>query len=212
MCRGVIIQEATPHKYAIRAAGYACLQDRFHHRSAPALDCLIAKAVLMLARQTPCYSIQSVLNIRAPARMQKAGSARIGIIPDSHRAGQGGIISTLKNSRTADVKKLADCIRNIPDFPRPGIQFKDITPLLKEPTMLRLATGELVKPFAHEALTAVAGVEARGFIFAVLAAQLLNVGFVPLRKPGKLPDQVQRIAYELEYGTAELENTQQRLE
>jgi len=103
------------------------------------------------------------------------------------------------------VNDLAACIRNIPDFPKPGIQFKDITPLLKEPTMLRLATEELIKPFRDKALTAVAGVEARGFIFATLAAQLLGLGLVPLRKPGKLPYEVQSIAYELEYGVAALE-------
>ena len=103
------------------------------------------------------------------------------------------------------MKPLEDYIRNIPDFPQPGIQFKDITPLVKEPAMMRQATRMLVDPFREHEITAVAGMEARGFIFGSLCALELDVGFVPLRKPGKLPYDVQSIAYELEYGTAELE-------
>ncbi|MCG8324612.1 MAG: adenine phosphoribosyltransferase, partial [Thiotrichales bacterium] len=103
------------------------------------------------------------------------------------------------------MKPIEDYIRNIPDFPQPGIQFKDITPLVKDPAMLRQTTCQLVEPFRETGITAVAGMEARGFIFGSLCAQELQVGFIPLRKPGKLPYDVQSIAYELEYGTAELE-------
>lgn len=101
--------------------------------------------------------------------------------------------------------RLQDCIRDIPDFPQPGIQFKDITPLVKDPAMLRLAVHQLIHPFLGEKLTAVVGMEARGFIFGSLAAWELGVGFVPLRKPGKLPYDVQSISYNLEYGSAQLE-------
>lgn len=103
------------------------------------------------------------------------------------------------------MQRLADCIRDIPDFPQPGIQFKDITPLVKDPAMLRLAVHHLIHPFFGEKLTAVVGMEARGFIFGSLAAWELGVGFVPLRKPGKLPYDVQSISYDLEYGSAQLE-------
>ncbi len=96
-------------------------------------------------------------------------------------------------------------IRNIPDFPQPGIQFKDITPLVKNPAMLRLAVHQLIHPFLGEHLTAVVGMEARGFIFGSLTAWELGIGFVPLRKPGKLPYDVQSVSYDLEYGSAELE-------
>jgi adenine phosphoribosyltransferase len=96
-------------------------------------------------------------------------------------------------------------IRDIPDFPKPGIVFRDITPLVKDPAALRLAVQALLDPFRAERLTAVAGMEARGFVFGALAAWELGVGFVPLRKPGKLPYDVQQIAYDLEYGTAALE-------
>ncbi|MBM2830907.1 MAG: adenine phosphoribosyltransferase [Gammaproteobacteria bacterium] len=96
-------------------------------------------------------------------------------------------------------------IRTIPDFPKPGIQFKDITPLVKNPVMLRLAVHQLIHPFVDQKLTAVVGMEARGFIFGSLAAWELGVGFVPLRKPGKLPYDVQSISYDLEYGSAQLE-------
>ena len=101
--------------------------------------------------------------------------------------------------------RLEDCIRDIPDFPQPGIQFKDITPLVKDPAMLRLAVHQLIHPFLGEKLTAVVGMEARGFIFGSLAAWELGVGFGPLRKPGKLPYDVQSISYNLEYGSAQLE-------
>lgn len=103
------------------------------------------------------------------------------------------------------MNRLERKIRNIPDFPRPGIQFKDITPLVKDPATLRLAIHQLLHPFLGERLTAVAGMEARGFIFGSLVAWELGVGFVPLRKPGKLPFQVQSASYDLEYGTATLE-------
>lgn len=103
------------------------------------------------------------------------------------------------------MERLRPWIRNIPDFPTPGIQFKDITPLVKNPAMLRLAVHQLIHPFIGEKLTAVVGMEARGFIFGSLAAWELDVGFVPLRKPGKLPYDVQSISYDLEYGTAALE-------
>lgn len=96
-------------------------------------------------------------------------------------------------------------IRAIPGFPKPGVVFRDITPLVSDPAMLRLAVHQLVHPFIGEPIDAVAGMEARGFIFGALSAQELNVGFVPLRKPGKLPYDVQSVSYELEYGTASLE-------
>jgi adenine phosphoribosyltransferase len=101
--------------------------------------------------------------------------------------------------------RLTAKIRNIPDFPKPGIQFKDITPLVKDPATLRLSIHQLLHPFLGERLTAVVGMEARGFIFGSLVAWELGVGFVPLRKPGKLPYNVQSIDYSLEYGSASLE-------
>lgn len=96
-------------------------------------------------------------------------------------------------------------IRDIPDFPKPGIVFKDITPLLRDPDSLALSVNALAKPYLKAEITAVAGIEARGFIFGSLVAQQLGVGFIPLRKPGKLPTDVERIDYELEYGSASLE-------
>lgn len=101
--------------------------------------------------------------------------------------------------------RLYRAIREIPDFPKPGITFRDITPLVRDPSLLRLAVHQLVHPFWDERLTAVVGMEARGFIFGALAAWELGVGFVPLRKPGKLPYDVQTISYDLEYGSATLE-------
>jgi len=96
-------------------------------------------------------------------------------------------------------------IRDIPDFPKPGIMFKDITPLVKDPASLRFAVLELIKPFREQNITAVAGMEARGFIFGSIAAWELGIGFIPLRKPGKLPYDIQSVSYSLEYGEATLE-------
>lgn len=96
-------------------------------------------------------------------------------------------------------------IRIIPDFPKPGILFRDITPVLADPEALAAGVGALSDPFRHRGITQVAGMEARGFIFGSLVARELDVGFVPLRKPGKLPYDVHRVDYALEYGTASLE-------
>lgn len=101
--------------------------------------------------------------------------------------------------------RLKNKIRDIPDFPKPGIIFKDITPLVKDPATLRLATHQLIQPFLGRNITAVAGMEARGFIFGSLVAWELNLPFIPLRKPGKLPYDVQSVSYDLEYGSASLE-------
>ena len=101
--------------------------------------------------------------------------------------------------------RLKEKIRDIPDFPKPGIVFKDITPLVKDPATQRLAVHQLLYPFLGREITAVAGMEARGFIFGSLVAWELGVSFVPLRKPGKLPYDVQSVSYDLEYGSATLE-------
>jgi adenine phosphoribosyltransferase len=96
-------------------------------------------------------------------------------------------------------------IRDVIDFPQPGITFKDITPLLSDHDQLMRAVNALASPYLKADITAVAGMEARGFIFGSLVAQQLGVGFIPLRKPGKLPSDVARVDYDLEYGSASLE-------
>jgi adenine phosphoribosyltransferase len=103
------------------------------------------------------------------------------------------------------LERLRSRIRDIPDFPRPGVVYRDITPLVRDPAALRLTVHELIHPFFGEQLTAVVGMEARGFIFGSLVAWDLGIGFVPLRKPGKLPHDVHSINYDLEYGSASLE-------
>jgi len=103
------------------------------------------------------------------------------------------------------VNAITEHIREIPDFPTPGVTFKDITPLLREPQAMHLAIMAMIQPFQDHPVTAVAGMEARGFIFGALAARELNVGFIPLRKPGKLPHHIHSIDYDLEYGSTALE-------
>ena len=101
--------------------------------------------------------------------------------------------------------ELARYIRTIPDFPQPGVLFRDLTPLLADAAALRAAVLAIVAPFREAGVGMVAGMEARGFIFGALAAAELATGFVPLRKPGKLPAGVEAVTYALEYGTATLE-------
>jgi adenine phosphoribosyltransferase len=96
-------------------------------------------------------------------------------------------------------------IRTIPDFPKPGIRFRDITPMLGHPAAFREAIRRLAEPFRGKDVTAVVAAEARGFIFAAPLALELNAGFVPVRKPGKLPFDTHSFHYELEYGTDSLE-------
>ena len=101
--------------------------------------------------------------------------------------------------------EIENYIRNIPDVPEPGIQFKDITPLLKDPAALAHTVTELAIPFKDKDISHVAGMESRGFIFGSLVAKELNAGFIPLRKPGKLPYDTTQVSYDLEYGSASLE-------
>ena len=103
------------------------------------------------------------------------------------------------------MERLHNKIRTIENFPEPGIVYRDITPMVRDPATLRLAVHQLIHPFIGERLTAIVGMEARGFIFGSLAAWDLGIGFVPLRKPGKLPYDVHSISYDLEYGSASLE-------
>ena len=102
-------------------------------------------------------------------------------------------------------EQLHDFLRDVPDFPKPGILFKDITPLLRSPEALRSACEWLAEPFKNDGVTAVAGIESRGFIFGSIVAQNLGAGFVPIRKPGKLPWTTRRHEYVLEYGNDALE-------
>ena len=96
-------------------------------------------------------------------------------------------------------------IRHVPDFPKPGILFYDITTLLNDPQGFRDMIDALAKPFAGQAVEQVVGIESRGFILGAAVANTLNAGFVPIRKPGKLPSKTHREDYALEYGTDCLE-------
>ena len=100
---------------------------------------------------------------------------------------------------------LKAAIRTIPDYPKPGIIFRDITTLLGNPTAFRQAVDELVKPYQGLGIDMIAGIEARGFILGGALAHQLSAGFIPIRKKGKLPHQTVRMAYSLEYGTDEME-------
>ncbi|CAN5222625.1 adenine phosphoribosyltransferase [soil metagenome] len=110
------------------------------------------------------------------------------------------------NRQEADgVDRLHALVRRIPDFPQPGICFRDVTPLLADPAALCEVVERLATPFRQADVTAVVGIEARGFIFGAALAMELGTGFVPVRKAGKLPAETFTRSYELEYGSATLE-------
>ena len=101
--------------------------------------------------------------------------------------------------------RLEDYIRDIKDFPKPGIVYKDITPLLQNPEAMREAVARFLEEIGTAEIDKVVGIESRGFFFATLLAEKLNAGFVPIRKPGKLPFKTLRESYSLEYGEDTLE-------
>jgi len=101
--------------------------------------------------------------------------------------------------------RLSRALRDVPDFPKPGIVFKDITPVLADATLFADVTKAMAAPFRDRGITHVAGIESRGFILAAPIAQALRAGFIPIRKPGKLPWLAVGKEYALEYGTDRLE-------
>ncbi len=103
------------------------------------------------------------------------------------------------------IARIASLIRDVPDFPKPGILFKDITPLLADPQGFVTTLDLLTEPFAGRGVQAVVGIESRGFIFGAALAVRFGAAFVPVRKPGKLPAETERVDYALEYGTDALE-------
>lgn len=100
---------------------------------------------------------------------------------------------------------LKDAIRTIPDYPKQGVMFRDITTLLADARAFRRAIDELVQPFAGSKVSKIAGIEARGFILGGAVAHQMSAGFIPIRKKGKLPHETVSIAYSLEYGVDQME-------
>lgn len=103
------------------------------------------------------------------------------------------------------MSELEELIRDIPDFPQKGVVFKDITPVLADPVAFKSLIDAMAEPYADRGITKVAGIEARGFTLATPVADRLGAGFIPLRKPGKLPYETVKEEYELEYGMDALE-------
>ena len=108
--------------------------------------------------------------------------------------------------------KIKSLIRDVPDFPKPGVLFKDITPLLEDPSVVKEIVTEFASHYHDLNVNAVAGIEARGFLFGFLLAQELGVPFIPVRKSGKLPYKKVSQSYDLEYGSASIEMHEDALE
>ena len=108
-------------------------------------------------------------------------------------------------SSKSSTKSIAKKIRDVHDFPKKGIVFKDITPVLSDIDLFRKSIDLMVKPFIEKKIDVVVGIESRGFIFGTPIADMLNASFVPVRKPGKLPHETEQISYQLEYGEDSLE-------
>ncbi len=106
---------------------------------------------------------------------------------------------------SSNIEKIKSMIRNVPDFPKEGIMFRDITTALKDAQTLKLTVDEIYEAFKDEKIDYVAGIESRGFIYGMPLAYKLNCGFIPIRKPKKLPCEVISQEYELEYGTDKIE-------
>ena len=111
----------------------------------------------------------------------------------------------MSSDSKALVDRIAAAIRVVPDFPSPGIMFQDVTPVLGDPALLRDSIEALAEPWRGAAITHVAAIESRGFIFGAPVALALGAGFIPIRKPGKLPFERTGQDYALEYGTGRLE-------
>lgn len=113
--------------------------------------------------------------------------------------------SLTKQTKKYDAALIRSLVRDVPDFPKPGIIFKDITPLLQNAEALRMICDELAGKFNDQKIDQVVGIESRGFIFSPVIAYQLGAGFVPVRKKGKLPSACETMSYDLEYGTDHLQ-------
>lgn len=120
-------------------------------------------------------------------------------------------MSNLAPSEAADLDLLRSLLRDIPDFPKPGILFRDITPIIGSPAGLRASVAAMIDQ-APDDIDVIAGVETRGFLFGVPMALAMGVGFVPIRKPGKLPAAVYEESFDLEYGSSVLNIHQDALQ
>jgi len=113
--------------------------------------------------------------------------------------------NNIKNTKVTVIMDIKSKIRTIPNFPKKGIMFRDVTTLLKDPAGFRYVIDHLVQRYAGKRIDKIVGIESRGFILGGAIAHQLNVGFVPVRKPGKLPAETDSVSYELEYGTDTLQ-------
>ena len=176
-------------------------------RRAVGLYCLGCGRPATAARGTELPGHES--GRRNGADSRRRGWAGIGAAGDGFRAGRSrrgalAACAAARNPWTIPTSSRT-LIRHVPDFPKPGILFYDITTLLRDRDGLRAALDRLADPFRDAGIDAVVGIESRGFLFGIGVAERLGTGFVPVRKPGKLPARTARVAYDLEYGSDAVE-------
>jgi adenine phosphoribosyltransferase len=162
-------------------------------------------AGFVIARSASDEAIQALPDIPASLRMTPARLASRADLPLSGGGDSRYADLEHESTRMTLEDDLQSAVRTIPDYPKPGILFRDITTLLGNAQAFRRAVDQLVHPWAGSKIDKVAGIEARGFILGGAVAHQLSAGFVPMRKKGKLPHQTVRMAYALEYGTDEME-------
>jgi adenine phosphoribosyltransferase len=138
----------------------------------------------------------------APARR---GPTPRGISTQHPAAGASGDAAALDDEPLERLSYVRERVRAVPDFPKPGILFRDITPLLADPKAFHMVIDALVEQFIGQAVDAIVAIDSRGFIFGAPLASRLNTSFIPARKPGKLPAETVSVAYALEYGQGSLE-------
>lgn len=158
-------------------------------------------------RQKPAKSSRTSQKKRAPKGSRAAGAKKAKPAKKSKRRStpkKRGALSNLALELDG-LDHVRGLIRDIKNFPQPGIVFKDITPLLADPRAFHIVLDAMAERFVGEHIDAVVGIESRGFIFGGALAARLNASFVPVRKPGKLPYRTEKVSYSLEYGESELE-------
>jgi adenine phosphoribosyltransferase len=189
------------------AVTWEAILETFHNNATLVTD-LLVETIPLIAKDADKEFKNDCLEFQESVEKQESALKK----QSEEKSEEQSTLHSVKHSVANNVVSKTDVsfayehlIRNIPDFPKPGIQFKDITTLIKDPVALKAAIREMARPYLNKQIDVVVGAESRGFIFGTGIAVALGAGFVPARKPGKLPGTVRKAEYKLEYGTDGME-------